>query len=59
MDGRLTTVLLTLALPGALIALTIIRFSSNPLAILGLFSVMIGGGLYLLTYSETFSSHAQ
>ena len=54
MDGRLITVLLTLVLPAVLIGVTIWKFSLNPLAILGLLTVMVGGALYLLTYSETF-----
>lgn len=54
MDGRLLTVLLAIVLPLGLLALVIEKFGSNPLAILGLLVVMIGGGLYLLTYVETF-----
>jgi hypothetical protein len=54
MDGRVITGLLTLVLPSALIGVTIWQFGSNPLAILGLIVVMIGGSMYLLTYSESF-----
>lgn len=54
MDGRLATVLLAFVLPAALIGVSVARFGSNPLAILGLFMVMVVGGLYLLTYTETF-----
>lgn len=55
MDGRLTTVLLLLVLPAALIGVTVLEFSSNPVAIFGLLAVMIVGGFYLLTYTETFA----
>ncbi|HTP55315.1 MAG TPA: hypothetical protein VML53_01435 [Thermoplasmata archaeon] len=55
MDGRLFTVLAMMLLPGALIGVTIGLFSSNPIAILCLISVMIIGALYLLTYRETFA----
>lgn len=54
MDGRHWTVLLTLVAPILLIGVTAWRFSSNPLAIVALFTVMIGGSLYLLTYNESF-----
>ncbi|HYA56972.1 MAG TPA: hypothetical protein VEH57_00670 [Thermoplasmata archaeon] len=55
MNGRLATVLLTLVLPAALIGVTIYRFASNPIAILVLVAVMVGGSFYLLTYQETFA----
>jgi hypothetical protein len=54
MDGRVPAGLLTLALPTLLIAVTVWKFASNPLAILGLLAVMVGGALYLLTYTESF-----
>ncbi len=54
MDGRVITGLLTLALPAALIGVTVWMFGSNPLSILGLLVVMIGGSMYLLTYTESF-----
>jgi hypothetical protein len=54
MDGRLATVLATIVLPGALIGVTYVEFSSNPLAILGLIAVMVGGSFYLLSYRESF-----
>ena len=54
MDGRLAAGLLTIALPAALVGVTIVQFSSNPLAILGLLAVIFGGSMYLLTYTETF-----
>jgi hypothetical protein len=55
MDGRFATVMLTLVLPAVLVGVTIYRFSSNPIAILVLFGVMVAGGLYLLTYQESFA----
>ena len=54
MDGRHWTVLLTLVLPVLLIGVTAWKYASNPLAIVGLFTVMIGGALYLLTYNDSF-----
>ena len=56
MDGRLVTALATLLVPVVLIAITVWRFASNPLVILILFTVMVGGVLYLLTYRETFGA---
>ncbi len=55
MDGRLTTVLLTLVLPAILLGVTVIAFSSNPVAIFALIAVMIAGAFYLLSYTETFA----
>ena len=54
MDGRILTILLTIVLPAILIGVTVEYFSSNPLAILGLFVVMIAGTFWLLSYSESF-----
>jgi hypothetical protein len=55
MDGRLFTVLVLLILPAALIGVTVLEFSSNPVAIMCLISVMIVGTLYLLSYNESFA----
>jgi hypothetical protein len=55
MDGRLVTVLLTFVLPIALIGLTILEFNSNPVAIFALLAVIVGGGFYLLSYTESFA----
>ncbi|MFZ0830719.1 MAG: hypothetical protein WCB18_05520 [Thermoplasmata archaeon] len=57
MDGRILVVALTLALPAALIAATVAWYSTNPVSLLILFSVMLLGGLYLLSYSDTFSAN--
>jgi hypothetical protein len=54
MDGRLITVIGFLVIPAGLIALTVAEFSSNPVAIFALISLMLLGALYLLTYRETF-----
>lgn len=54
MDGRLTIGLIAFAVPAALVGVTIWRFASNPLAILGLLSVMMVGGFYLLSYTDSF-----
>ncbi|HEV8050670.1 MAG TPA: hypothetical protein VGP88_08775 [Thermoplasmata archaeon] len=58
MDGRILTLLLTYVLPAALIVLTVWKFASNPLAILALVLVMIGGSVYLLTYTDSFGGPA-
>lgn len=55
MDGRWLAVLLTLLLPAALIGLTVAEFSSNVVAIFGLLGVMVGGALYLVSYTETYA----
>jgi hypothetical protein len=55
MDGRLLTVLLLLVVPAALLGVTVLEFSSNPVAVLALIAVMLAGGFYLLTYSESFA----
>jgi hypothetical protein len=55
MDGRLFTVLVLLILPAALIGVTVVEFSSNPVAIMGLIAVMVVGTLYLLSYTESFA----
>jgi len=52
MDGRTVTVLATFVLPAILIGVTVWRFSSNPLALMALMTVMIAGGIYLTTYPE-------
>ncbi|NNN17711.1 MAG: hypothetical protein HKL79_05065 [Thermoplasmata archaeon] len=56
MDGKLLTLILLILLPAALIGVTIAYFGSNPLAIVGLFVVMIAGSFYLLSYTEAFVS---
>jgi hypothetical protein len=55
MDGRLLVVLLAFVVPAALMGVTVVWFASNPISFLVLFGVMIAGGLYLLTYTETFA----
>jgi hypothetical protein len=54
-DGRFIVVGLTLVLPAILMAVTVGWYSTNPISMLILFSVMLLGCLYLLTYSEAFS----
>lgn len=54
MDGRFIVVALTLVLPAFLIGVTVAWFSTNPVALLVLFSTMLLGALYLLSYTETF-----
>ncbi|HUI38416.1 MAG TPA: hypothetical protein VLY85_02175 [Thermoplasmata archaeon] len=56
MDGRILTVLLAFVLPAILMVVTVWKFASNPVAFLVLFGVMVVGGLYLLTYSDTFGA---
>ena len=59
MDGRVITLLLTYALPAVLIAVTVWKFASNPIAILALIMVMIAGSVYLLTYTDSFGGPAE
>ena len=54
MDGRWPAALLTLVLPAVLIAVTVAKFASNPVAVLSLVAVMFGGMFYLLSYAEMF-----
>lgn len=55
MDGRLFILLVFLAVPGALVGVTIGWFHANPIAILVLFSTMLVGIFYLLTYRDSFN----
>lgn len=55
MDGRLFTVLVLLVLPAVLIAVTVLKFSSNPVAIFALIGVMVVGSFYLVSYTESFA----
>ena len=55
MDGRWLTVLLTLILPAVLVGVTVLDFSSNVIAIFALLAVMVGGALYLVSYSESYA----
>jgi hypothetical protein len=54
MDGRVVTGLGLLALPAALIGVTVAWFNSNPVSIFVLLALMVVGGLYILTYREAF-----
>jgi len=54
MDGRALTLLVAELVPAALIGVTIWRFASNPVALVVLLGVMVVGGLYLLSYTDTF-----
>jgi hypothetical protein len=54
MDGKLVTGVGLLAVPAALIGVTIAVFASNPVAIFALIAVMIVGAFYLVTYREVF-----
>jgi|HubBroStandDraft_1064217.scaffolds.fasta_scaffold832778_2 hypothetical protein len=54
MDSRVIVALATIVLPAVLVGLTIWRFASNPLSILGLLTIMMVGCVYLLSYTESF-----
>jgi hypothetical protein len=54
MEGRWLTFLLLIALPAVLLVLTVLEFNSNPVSIFVLIAVMLVGGFYLLSYSESF-----
>jgi hypothetical protein len=55
-DGRWFTVIFLFLLPAVLVAVTIWRFSSNPLAIMAEFAAMIAGAFYLLSYTDAFTA---
>ena len=55
MEGRLLTLLLLIVLPAALLGLTVLEFSSNPVSVLVLIGVMLVGAFYLLSYTESFA----
>jgi hypothetical protein len=54
MDSRIIVGLATIVLPAVLVGITVWRFASNPLSILGLLTVMMVGSVYLLSYTESF-----
>ena len=54
MDGRFVALLGTQLAPAVLIGVTIWQFASNPLALLTEIAVMVGGAMYLLSYTESF-----
>jgi hypothetical protein len=54
MDGKLVTGLGFLALPAAVIGVTVAWFSSNPVTIFAMIALMLVGAFYLMTYRETF-----
>ncbi len=55
MEGRLLTVLLFLVLPAVLLGVTVAFFNSNPVSVIALIGVMLVGGFYLLSYTESFA----
>ncbi len=55
MDGRWFTVFFLFLAPIVAIAVAVVWFSSNPVAILAAIAAMILGALYLLTYTESFA----
>lgn len=55
MDGRYFVVGLTVVLPAVLMVVTVAWFSANVIVMLALFSAMLFGLFYLLSYSESFS----
>jgi len=54
MDSRVIAALLTIALPAALIGVTVYRFSANPIALVTLMGVMVLGAVYVLSYGDSF-----
>ncbi len=55
MDGRVFVVALGLILPAVLIGVTVVWYSDNPISMLILFSVMLLGALYLVSYKDTYT----
>jgi hypothetical protein len=56
-DGRIVVVGLTLVLPAILMGATVAWYSTNPISMLILFSVMLLGCMYLLSYTDAFSAN--
>jgi hypothetical protein len=54
-DGRYIVVGLTLVLPAVLMAVTVAWYSANVIVMLILFSIILLGCLYLLSYADAFS----
>ena len=54
MDGRIPTVLIGLVAPFVALGVTVVYFATNPLAVLGSFTAIIAGSLYLLSYTDGF-----
>ncbi len=50
--GKVLAALVGIVVPAVLLGVAIIYFSSNPLAVIGTITTMIGGGMYLLSYQE-------
>jgi hypothetical protein len=55
-DGRLIAFLIGILAPAILLAVTVVWFASNPLAIVGLILVMALGGFYVVSYAEEFGT---
>lgn len=51
-QGKTLAALIGLGIPSVLIGLTIAFFASNPLSIVIEVTVLLGGGFYLVTYTE-------
>jgi hypothetical protein len=54
MDGKMIAGVGLLAVPAALIGVAIVWAHSNPVAIFSCITLMLIGGLYLLTYRDAF-----
>jgi hypothetical protein len=54
MDGRIVAGAWTIALPAALIGVTIWKFASNPIALIACMLVMVLGALYLVSYGTSY-----
>jgi hypothetical protein len=50
--GKALAAVLGIGIPMAVIGVDYVYFSSNPLTIVAALTVIMGGGLYLLTYQE-------
>jgi hypothetical protein len=56
-DGRWIVIGLTIVLPAILMVVTVAYYATNPVSMLVLFSVMLFGCLYLLSYTDAFSAN--
>jgi hypothetical protein len=50
--GKIEAALIGVGIPTVLLGVAIYFFASNPLAVIGCITAMIGAGMYLLTYQE-------
>jgi hypothetical protein len=50
--GKVLAAVLGIGVPGALIAVDVVLFSSNPLGFIGAVTWLLGGCVYLVSYQD-------